>query len=233
MRPNQSSKLRINTNVENGYYNNNSIRTNQYSTKELKNNRIGLSPGKNFTTLLNNYDNKKEERKTGIIRSNSRSDHSRSEYNLIPNSTKAANISKTIPTKAQPLSTRNNKDNKEYSTESNDTINIMSVFGQNNTPISLKNLSLPVPGYEKSKHSVKQMHIIRAYAANTHQGIIRTYNEDRVSIILNIIKPVSFQGDYWPKCSFFGIYDGHGGSGCADFLRDNLHQYVLFINLDN
>lgn len=31
----------------------------------------------------------------------------------------------------------------------------------------------------------------------------------------------------WPKCSFFGIYDGHGGSGCADFLRDNLHQFVI------
>ena len=31
----------------------------------------------------------------------------------------------------------------------------------------------------------------------------------------------------WPKCSFFGIYDGHGGANCADFLRDNLHQYVV------
>ena len=30
----------------------------------------------------------------------------------------------------------------------------------------------------------------------------------------------------WPKCSFFGIYDGHGGHTCADFLRDYLHQLV-------
>ena len=53
----------------------------------------------------------------------------------------------------------------------------------------------------------------------------RNYNEDRVAIILNIMKPKSkeVQNDYWPKCSFFGIYDGHGGSGCADFLRDSLH----------
>jgi len=28
-------------------------------------------------------------------------------------------------------------------------------------------------------------------------------------------------------CSFFGVYDGHGGTVCADFLRDNLHQYVI------
>lgn len=36
--------------------------------------------------------------------------------------------------------------------------------------------------------------------------------------------------EYWPKCSYFAIYDGHGGSACADFLRDNLHLFVyLFI----
>ena len=27
--------------------------------------------------------------------------------------------------------------------------------------------------------------------------------------------------------SFFGVFDGHGGSSCADFLRDNLHQYII------
>lgn len=31
---------------------------------------------------------------------------------------------------------------------------------------------------------------------------------------------------YWPKCSFFGIFDGHGGSLCAEFLRDTLHSFV-------
>ena len=73
--------------------------------------------------------------------------------------------------------------------------------------------------------------MVRGYAANTHQGLIRNYNEDRVSIILNIMQPESkmkrdpINGDSlpWPVCSFFGIYDGHGGSQCADFLRDSLH----------
>ena len=55
----------------------------------------------------------------------------------------------------------------------------------------------------------------------------RNYNEDRVSIILNILKPPSRSNETWPKCSFFGVYDGHGGSACADFLRDNLHQFVI------
>ncbi|KAH9577214.1 PPM-type phosphatase domain [Trypanosoma melophagium] len=26
---------------------------------------------------------------------------------------------------------------------------------------------------------------------------------------------------------FFGVYDGHGGTQCAEFLRDNLHTFIL------
>ena len=54
---------------------------------------------------------------------------------------------------------------------------------------------------------------IKAYAANTNQGLLRDYNEDRVSIILNIAKPENKQQlQDWPKIAFFGVFDGHGGS---------------------
>jgi protein phosphatase 2C family protein 2/3 len=56
---------------------------------------------------------------------------------------------------------------------------------------------------------------------------VRSYNEDRVSIILNIIKPENRKNETWPKCSFFGVYDGHGGHVCAEYLRDNLHHFVI------
>ena len=42
-----------------------------------------------------------------------------------------------------------------------------------------------------------------------------------------MIKPNNYSGQNWPKCSFFAIFDGHGGSLCADFLRDNLHNYII------
>lgn len=74
---------------------------------------------------------------------------------------------------------------------------------------------------------MKRNGIVRAYAANTNQGLVRNYNEDRVSIILNIVKPEHRQHEDWPKCSFFGVYDGHGGHACAEFLRDNLHHFVI------
>lgn len=82
-----------------------------------------------------------------------------------------------------------------------------------------------MPDYQSAKYSAKRNGIVAAYGANTNQGIVRNYNEDRVAIILNIMKPKSkqYSNDEWPKCSFFGIYDGHGGHVCADFLRDYLH----------
>lgn len=57
--------------------------------------------------------------------------------------------------------------------------------------------------------------------------ISTSYNEDRVSIILNINKPANKNCEYWPKCSFFAVYDGHGGNKCADFLRDQLHMHIV------
>jgi len=51
--------------------------------------------------------------------------------------------------------------------------------------------------------------------------LVRHYNEDRVSIILNIVRPENKKHiENWPDCSFFGIYDGHGGDKCAEYLRD-------------
>ena len=88
-------------------------------------------------------------------------------------------------------------------------------------PLQLSHVQLP--NFESTKYSVKENGVVKAYAANTNQGIVRDYNEDRVSIVLNMQKPPQKKCDRWPKCSFFAIFDGHGGHTCADFLRDNLH----------
>lgn len=83
-----------------------------------------------------------------------------------------------------------------------------------------------LPVLDQSKSSIKKNGIVKSYAANTHQGLVRNYNEDRVAIILNIMKPPNKKDVEWPLCSYFAIYDGHGGTKCAEFLRDNLHHYV-------
>ena len=69
-----------------------------------------------------------------------------------------------------------------------------------------------------------------SYAANTHNGTSRNYNEDRISIVLDLKKPGSKPDEPLSngikQASFFAVFDGHGGHGCAEFLRDNLHNII-------
>ena len=46
-------------------------------------------------------------------------------------------------------------------------------------------------------------------------------------MFLNILKPEYRKNESWPKCSYFAIYDGYNGSFASDFLRDNLHKYIM------
>ena len=64
------------------------------------------------------------------------------------------------------------------------------------------------------------------YGANTHNGLCRNYNEDRISIMLDL-KPSPKRGIILDKpVMYFAIFDGHAGSGCAEYLRDNLHKLI-------
>ena len=86
------------------------------------------------------------------------------------------------------------------------------------------------PIVEKAKVSQKALFPnMVAYGANTHNGLIRNYNEDRISIVLDLKKPgLQPNSNKQPKfqIQFFAIFDGHGGHGCAEFLRDNLHNFI-------
>ena len=133
--------------------------------------------------------------------------------------------------------TEQNQPNKKYIEQSSkityDTptekniININDIFNNEiKRPLTLDILDFPINNFENGKFSSKQMGIIQAYGANTHEGLIRNYNEDRVSIIINMNRPLNYKKNRWPKVSFFGIYDGHGGKQCAEYLRDNLHKFI-------
>jgi len=80
---------------------------------------------------------------------------------------------------------------------------------------------------DPTRKSTQESGVIKSYAVNTNEGLIRNYNEDRVSIILNIMQSGKQNDTKWPKSAFFGVYDGHCGSVCAEYLRDNLHKFIL------
>ena len=77
------------------------------------------------------------------------------------------------------------------------------------------------------KISNKQYGLIKAYAANTNKGILRNYNEDRISITINMNPPNDcINKANFPRISYFAIFDGHGGKKCAEYLRDNLLKLI-------
>lgn len=125
--------------------------------------------------------------------------------------------------------TEPNSSKTNYSIKVNLDNNINNDSGNNNNNnflVSHKVIFQSYRLYEDSKFSSKSYGNIISYGVNNFQGIIRNYNEDRVSILLNVIKPPSRKNENWPKVSFFAIFDGHGGTKCADFLKENLHHYV-------
>ena len=88
-------------------------------------------------------------------------------------------------------------------------------------------LTEPLPKLNQGKISSKSFGVITSYAANTHQGIVRNYNEDRVSIMINMNKISNYKSSVpWPKISYFAIFDGHAGNKCAEYLRENLLRLI-------
>jgi hypothetical protein len=50
---------------------------------------------------------------------------------------------------------------------------------------TIKRMEPALPQFESAKVIVKEFGRVKAFAVNTHQGLVRSYNEDRVSILLN------------------------------------------------
>ena len=109
------------------------------------------------------------------------------------------------------------------------TFSINDIIGEEaKQPIKIQMIDTFIKNFSKSKISSRSFGVIKSYAANTNQGIARDYNEDRVSIVINMNKPDYYTSTLpWTKLSYFGIFDGHSGNKCADFLRDNLLQYII------
>jgi len=90
-----------------------------------------------------------------------------------------------------------------------------------------------LPPFERPKVVIKHHEPFEAFAINTHKGIIRNYNEDRVSVLLNgqkkfknRAKGISNQQQI-TSCAMFSIFDGHGGISCCNFLKERLHDTLV------
>ena len=167
-----------------------------------------------------NYINTNNPRHTvSVSNNNSITIHQRNNLSLTENAKRGKYQRISIKTNDITNNTNNTQTKYIHNINTNINNNISSPTNKNYFYANLN----------KVRISHKAYGIIEAYATITSSGK-RTYNEDRVSIIYNIPKPQGYNENKntpWPNCSFFGLYDGHGGSAACDFLRDNLHKYII------
>lgn len=84
-----------------------------------------------------------------------------------------------------------------------------------------------LPPFMKARTVVKEFGVIKAFVVNTHKGCVRSGNEDRVSILLNAQKKFKVAERKMKNCAMFSVFDGHGGTDCSNYLKENLHNKVL------
>jgi serine/threonine protein phosphatase PrpC len=102
-----------------------------------------------------------------------------------------------------------------------------STTEENKTPISLEIFKKEYNKFQPGECSQKPFGVIKSYAYNTYHGLIKEVNEDKYLIVPHIKKPTNANVRTWPKMSLFGIFDGHGGEGCANYLKDNFLTCLL------
>ena len=212
---------------------------NNQKYRYIKRNENKLQPNKNHNHFLENNQNQNNNYPKENINTKKRSFINDSKQNNHINNNKIdENIKKNEEEDNNEnlnnnLNNENLFDSETYIVDDENSverppnaIEINDLLGEK-CKIEMDILSINFTNFEQSKTSSKSMGVVKAYGANTYQGLVRNYNEDRVSIIINMAKPKNYPKKYWPKTSFFGIYDGHGGSMCSEFLRDCLHKLIL------
>ena len=130
--------------------------------------------------------------------------------------------------------------NLEKLTESEKFSKRKSSQGSGDTPVTLIDnnhiksslltldlLTKKYDNYELPKFSNKQIGPLKSFAYNTFQGLFKDYNEDKVSVNSLIKKPSTSKMKTWPKISYFGVFDGHGGEECSEFLKNNFMNYLI------
>ena len=88
--------------------------------------------------------------------------------------------------------------------------------------------SLPYSKYSQAEYSQQPFYNISAYGFNSYSGTVKGYNEDTTKVILNYPKDLIVNNKKTsPHISYFGVFDGHGGDACSNFLKDNLDSFIF------
>ena len=129
----------------------------------------------------------------------------------------------------------NNKDNKIISQNIINQPQVNIITNKNFAPLNIGYLAnLEYTLYPKVELSPYPFNKIAGYGANSYHGISKNYNEDKYKIIYDykLRKTINVANGsmIFPCISYFGLYDGHGGSKCSTFVQEKLHTFLLESN---
>ena len=85
--------------------------------------------------------------------------------------------------------------------------------------------SLPYEEYPNAEFSKQPFMNISGYGFNSYNGKVKKFNEDRVKVIPQY--QLRNSKNKTLNISYFGVFDGHSGNKCSDFLRENMHNYIF------
>ena len=83
------------------------------------------------------------------------------------------------------------------------------------------------PNYSECQCSQKSLGLMKSCAYNSYKGLTKENNEDRVIVVSQIQKPHKSMHRMFPKMSYFGIFDGHGGENCSEYLKNNFLNFLI------
>ena len=190
----------------------------------------------NPSKSLNFYDDIIKNYKNNITTKNlqlANTNNTNNQYHLKSNSQTTRNNYRYFQSLDNNNNNNNNNNNHSPSTRVNffKNNNLFSKIDESTKSLTyFSKLSYPL--YKNAKQSEKSFDLISSYAANTYKGTVRNYNEDRISVIVNV-KHNNYQNlknKQNFKISFFAIYDGHAGNKCCEFLKNNLHIFIFESN---
>ena len=135
--------------------------------------------------------------------------------------------------KANPLIT--NKDNKIISQNIINQPQVNIIPNKNFAALNIDYLAnIEYNLYPKVELSPYPFNKIVGYGANSYHGISKNFNEDKLRIVydykLRNSLNIANGSMIYPCISYFGLYDGHGGSKCSTFVQEKLHTFLLESN---
>ena len=196
-----------------------------------KTNNLKKNSNENNSIRVNNkkehYSSLRKNNRTNNIYNNKSSLYMSGDENSLKNNTTANTTNNFIIRKNSTNVNNNNLSNNLNENEIFINIKDLLNYNNNNNKINFSDLFLEFYNFNKfikennlNKFSIVDSVIINSYLNTKNDELKFIYN-------LNVEKPENFNGNFPNNFSYFGIFDGHCGKECSEFLQKNLLNLII------